>query len=744
MAGIIQALTFYTASAIDATQTSIQVRGLKDSRGNYITSMPAGVTILYATIEPRSPANQEIVSFTGITDNGNGIVTLTGVIRNLNPQPPFTALTANVPHGNNAEMILSNNPPFYSGFLQSDANVVITGNFQFPTPTLPNNAATKQYVDGIAIAGAADASVIQKGVTRLSVDPSVSLGNPTISIATPAVVTLASHGLTVDDSIKFTTTGTLPTGLLPNVTYYVIAAGLTGSTFQLSGSLGGSAINTSGIQSGTHTLFRTTPRAVSDNDPRIPSALQVANIPTTGEKASLAGTQGVPSSTNKTVLNDATSAADVDQQQTTQNASVEAGESDVTLRKRYLAQSFTAGKTKIRGVRLYKTADSGTFTGTVTIELRPDSAGSPSASVLASIVLTNSAWLALSVGEITALFSAEYASLVAGSLYWIVVNTSTADNANHPNFGTNSAGGYASGSVKYFNTTDGWVTAATIDLYFKTLEGVNSQVIKTGSDGKLPSAFYDISKMPLPAYFQELATNNGTESLSSTEFSAGCSNDGSVLFFRIQGSGAIYRYQRDAVTGMYKLTHSVTPTLSTPSGDTSSMIVIGIYMYLFSNNGTNLVCSRFLAADLTGETVMTVPTVASTGGALAYTDGADAYLVSSNSTTTLRRWVINGTVMTEPTTYTCVNFFNNDTMMMTDGTNLYSFDSNYNLYKYTDMLASGRANNAQQATTYAAVQVGAFIMNIDTTRIYIGRIFAYADATAQVAVHIYLTPIAKP
>ena len=146
MSTIIQALTFTLANPIDATQVTIPVRNLKDSRGTAITSLPIGA-LLFATIEPRSPSNQEIISFTGITNNGNGIVTLTGVIRNLNPQSPYTTLGGLVPHGNNAEVILSNNPPFYNNFLQSDSVVVITGSYQFPEPTLPAHAATKNYVD---------------------------------------------------------------------------------------------------------------------------------------------------------------------------------------------------------------------------------------------------------------------------------------------------------------------------------------------------------------------------------------------------------------------------------------------------------------------------------------------------------------------------------------------------------------------------------------------------------------------
>ena len=78
----------------------------------------------------------------------------------------------------------------------------------------------------------------------------------TMTIASPAVVTLTAHGLLAGDSIYFTTTGALPTGVSANTTYYVISAGLATDSFRFSASSGGSAVNTSGSQSGTHTLYR--------------------------------------------------------------------------------------------------------------------------------------------------------------------------------------------------------------------------------------------------------------------------------------------------------------------------------------------------------------------------------------------------------------------------------------------------------------------------------------------------------
>lgn len=75
----------------------------------------------------------------------------------------------------------------------------------------------------------------------------------TLSIAEPGVVSWAEHGLAAGAAIKFSTTGELPTGLTAGTTYYVAASGLTSDEFSVAATPGGSAITTTGIQSGTHT-----------------------------------------------------------------------------------------------------------------------------------------------------------------------------------------------------------------------------------------------------------------------------------------------------------------------------------------------------------------------------------------------------------------------------------------------------------------------------------------------------------
>ena len=54
--------------------------------------------------------------------------------------------------------------------------------------------------------------------------------------------------------ITFSTTGTLPTGIVAGTGYFILATGLSSSSFEISTTVGGSPVNTSGTQSGTQTV----------------------------------------------------------------------------------------------------------------------------------------------------------------------------------------------------------------------------------------------------------------------------------------------------------------------------------------------------------------------------------------------------------------------------------------------------------------------------------------------------------
>ncbi len=78
----------------------------------------------------------------------------------------------------------------------------------------------------------------------------------TISIATPGIITWTAHILNAGSPVRFRTTGSLPSGLTAGTVYYVASTPApTANTFAVAATIGGSAIATTGSQSGTHTAI---------------------------------------------------------------------------------------------------------------------------------------------------------------------------------------------------------------------------------------------------------------------------------------------------------------------------------------------------------------------------------------------------------------------------------------------------------------------------------------------------------
>lgn len=93
-----------------------------------------------------------------------------------------------------------------------------------------------------------------KAITKIEVNTPSNLAatsTATISIANPALITWNSHNFSNGDTVSFTTTGSLPTGLNTSTTYYI--RDVTTNNFKLSETLDGALVVTSGTQTGTHT-----------------------------------------------------------------------------------------------------------------------------------------------------------------------------------------------------------------------------------------------------------------------------------------------------------------------------------------------------------------------------------------------------------------------------------------------------------------------------------------------------------
>lgn len=115
------------------------------------------------------------------------------------------------------------------------------------------------------IANSGDTTLTLTDSTRFPQTLEVGVANITIgansTVTFPNVQnpgTNSLHGLHIGSQITFQTTGALPTGITAGTTYFVIAAGFTTTSFQFSTSSGGTAVTTSGTQSGVQTVFTNT------------------------------------------------------------------------------------------------------------------------------------------------------------------------------------------------------------------------------------------------------------------------------------------------------------------------------------------------------------------------------------------------------------------------------------------------------------------------------------------------------
>lgn len=454
-------------------------------------------------------------------------------------------------------------------------------------------------------------------------------------------------------------------------------------------------------------------------------------LPTQKEKDAMGGSTGVPSSTNKFITQDNVTTASTDQTQVLQDSSSTVGEANTTGLRNFLAQSFTPTVTKIRAVSLYKSASTGTFTGTVTVSLQADSSGSPSGTALATVTLTNFQWVSAPVGEILCTFTSEYGSMTAGSLYWIVIQTSTSDTSNHPNIGISTTGGYANGSAKYKNTTDGWVAISTIDLYFKTWQGTASQVVKTNTSGKIDSSLLSI---PTPYGSQTFGAGSlfGANEPDNVPIAFGSNQSGTVFYFLI--ASTLTRWAIDTTTGTYYQTHAVSfvaPYFVGPKY--GSIVEIGQYIYIFIVNGSAVViCNRFLASDLTGSTSMSVPTISVSSQLSAWSDGTSLYITTDSTPTTCRKWSLSGTTFSAVSTVTCDGTLYSR-IPMNDGTNIYLASrstSQQTVYKLSDVDGSSSSIVLDRNIgAPGANGVNGFLININSTLMYMLSVYPTWNAT---------------
>lgn len=144
--------------------TTIVLKSMLDIDGNPLTMAGAFGNIGFGTLSPGNGALEEQISFTGLTNNANGTVTLTGV-SSVTFLDPYTATSGLLKtHAGSTPFIISNTSGFYNKFPAKDNDETITGQWTFDnTPIVPGVVS--------------DASTTVKGVSKLSAAPDVA-SNP--------------------------------------------------------------------------------------------------------------------------------------------------------------------------------------------------------------------------------------------------------------------------------------------------------------------------------------------------------------------------------------------------------------------------------------------------------------------------------------------------------------------------------------------------------------------------------------
>lgn len=165
-------------AAISSSQTAgVVVKMFKKLDGTNISPSDIG-DIQYATIDGGT-SKEEIISFTSITINGDDTVTLIGVVRGLKEVHPYNSGGFSSDHQQGASFVVSDNPQLFASMLFKENDEIITGKYTFTSterPGLdiedttldPKAFVTKKELDDIALAGAPNASEMQKGVLEVA------------------------------------------------------------------------------------------------------------------------------------------------------------------------------------------------------------------------------------------------------------------------------------------------------------------------------------------------------------------------------------------------------------------------------------------------------------------------------------------------------------------------------------------------------------------------------------------------
>lgn len=155
----LQAFTLAGAGATVGA-TSVTLTTMKDIDGNALNMANDFGTIGYGTLEPGSGAQEEQISFTGLTNNANGTTTLTGV-KTVDFMYPYTETSGLAKtHPGGTQFVITNTSGYYNKFVSKDNDETINGTISFAAvpnssqnPVNGTDLANRQWVLSVVAGG---------------------------------------------------------------------------------------------------------------------------------------------------------------------------------------------------------------------------------------------------------------------------------------------------------------------------------------------------------------------------------------------------------------------------------------------------------------------------------------------------------------------------------------------------------------------------------------------------------------
>lgn len=263
--------TYTLNSSISSVQNTISLTSFTEPvTGTPYTMALINSDVAYGTIAPKTTSS-EFISFTGVTQNADGTATLTGVTRGLAKKYPFTTDSAyKLPHSGQSIFIISDAPQVFEEFVPLRNDVTIAGVKTFssspvvPTPTTSTQAANKSYVDGVAIAGAPNASTSIQGLVQEATQAQVDAKTQTGSTGAKLFQNLSTQRSTLTSDYVVDTGATNAYAIAPSPAVIAYTTGQIFSFKAVNANTAASTLNVSSL--GTKNIFKYGSLALVAND----------------------------------------------------------------------------------------------------------------------------------------------------------------------------------------------------------------------------------------------------------------------------------------------------------------------------------------------------------------------------------------------------------------------------------------------------------------------------------------------